>query len=75
MFMHQQQTAFENILGKGEIALNEGYLLFPQCFQFNEITVSSFVHIFDIISLIAIELEEPKTGTSGKGLSDVFFDG
>ena len=31
--MHQQQTAFENVVGKGEIALNEQFLLFPQCFQ------------------------------------------
>ena len=30
---HQQQTAFENIVGKGEIARNEQFLLFPQCFQ------------------------------------------
>ena len=27
-----------------------------------------FVHIFDIISLVAFELEEPKIGISGKGL-------
>ena len=40
---HQQQTAFENIVRKGEI-----------------------VHVFDIISLFAAELEEPKTG---KGLN------
>ena len=49
--MHQQQTAFENIVGKGEIALNEQFLLFPRCFQLNQITVSPFVHIFDIIPL------------------------
>ena len=30
--MHQQQTVFENIVGKGEIAHNEQFLLFPQCF-------------------------------------------
>ena len=66
--MHQQQTAFENIVGKGEIARNEQFLLFPQCFQLNQITVSQFVHIFDIISVFAIELEEPKIGISGKGL-------
>ena len=58
MLMHQQQTAFENIVGKGEIANNKQFLLFPQCFQLNQITVSPFVHIFDIISLFAIELEE-----------------
>ena len=59
---HQQQTAFENIVGKGEIARNEQFLLFPQCFQLNQITVSPFVHIFAIISVFANELEESKIG-------------
>ena len=30
--------------------------------------VSTFVHIFDIISLFSAEFEEPKIGISGKGL-------
>ena len=60
--MHQQQTAFENIVGKGEIARNEQFLLFPQCFLLNQIIVSPFPHIFDISSLFAAELEEPKIG-------------
>ena len=67
---NQQQTAFENIVGKGEIARNEQFLLFPQSFQLNQITVSPFVHIFDIISLFAVDLEEPKIGISGKGLKN-----
>ena len=60
--MYQQQAAFENIVGKGEIACNEQFLLFPQCFLLNQIIVSPFVHIFDIISLLAVELKEPKIG-------------
>ena len=60
--MHQQQTAFENIVGKGEIACNEQFLLFPQCFLLNHIIVSPFVHIFDIIALFAADYEEPKIG-------------
>ena len=60
--MHQQQTAFENIVEKEEIACYEQFLLFPQCFPLHQIIVSLFVHIFDIISLFAAELEEPKTG-------------
>ena len=63
--MHQQQTAFENIVGKREIVQNKQFLLFPHCFQLNQKNVSPFVHIFDIISLFAIELEEPKIGISG----------
>ena len=66
---HQQQTAFENIVGKEEIARNEQFPLFPQCFQLNQITVSPFVHIFGIISLFAVELEVPKISISGKGLT------
>ena len=37
--MHQQQTAFENTVGKGEIAPSEQFLLFPQCFLLNQITI------------------------------------
>ena len=66
--MHQQQTAFENIVGKEEIALNKQFLFFPQCFLPNQITVSPFVHFFDIISVFATELEEPKIGISDKGI-------
>ena len=60
--MHQQKTAFENIVGKEEIARNEQFLLFPQCFLLNQITVSLFVYIFDVISLFAAELKVPKIG-------------
>ena len=44
----QQLTAFENIVGKEEIARNEQFLLFPQCFLFNQKIVAPFVSIFDI---------------------------
>ena len=66
----QQQAVFENIVGKGEIARNEQFLLFPQCFQFNQIVVYPFVHIFDIISILAAEMVKPKIGISVKGLID-----
>ena len=55
-------------MGKGEIARNEQFLLFTQCVILNQITVSPFDHIFDIISLFAAEFENPKIGMSGKGL-------
>ena len=60
--MHQQQTAFENIVEKEEIACIEQFLHFPQCFLLNQIILALFVHIFDIISVLAAELEEPKIG-------------
>ena len=56
-------------MGKEEIARNEQFLHFTQCFLLNRIIVSPFVHIFDIIFLFAVELEEPKIGISGKGLT------
>ena len=60
--MHQQQTAFENIVGKEEIASNKQFHFFPQCFLLRQKIVSHFVNIFDITSLFATELEEPKIG-------------
>ena len=66
--MHQKQTAYEKIVGKGEIAYNKQFLLFQQCFLLNQTTVYPFVHIFDIISLFAAELEEHTIGISSKGL-------
>ena len=54
-------------MGKGEIALYEQFLLFPQCFLLNQVIVSPFVHI---ISLFAAELGEPRIGVSAKGLKD-----
>ena len=78
--MHQQQTAFENIVGKEEIAHNEQFLLFPQCFLLNLKIISPFVNIYDIIPLFAAKLEEPKIGEWDKGLkkaenSAVFLPG
>ena len=66
--MNQQQTAFENIVGREEIAHNEQFLLFPQCFLLNQKISSQFLNIFDIISLFAVQLEEPKIGMWDKGL-------
>ena len=66
---HQQQTAFENIVGQEEIARDEQFLLFPQCFLENQKIVSPFINIFDIIFLFATELEEPKIGLSGMAYS------
>ena len=59
--MHQQQTAFGNIVGKEEIARNEQFLLFPQCFLLSKI-LSPFDYTFDITPLLAAESEEPKFG-------------
>ena len=56
---YQQQTAFENIVGKEEIAHNEQFLLFPQCFLLNRTIVPK---LFIFLTSYAAELEEPKIG-------------
>ena len=63
---HQQQTAFENIVGKGEIAHYEQFLLFPQCFLFNQILYPIRPYI---VSSFAAEFKEPKIGMSCNGLT------
>ena len=60
--MHQQQTAFENIEGKGEIARNEQFPLFPQCFLLNQILVAPNVQFLTSCFLFAAEMYEPKIG-------------
>ena len=62
----------KTLWGKGEIARNEQFLLFPQRILFNQIIVSPFVHTFETISLFAAELEEPKIAISGKGLNKIW---
>ena len=65
---------FEKIVGKGEIARNEQFLLFPKCFLLIQIIVSPFVHMLDVISLFAAEFEASKIGESGKGLNNQQFN-
>ena len=42
LLTHQLQTAFENIVGKEEIACNQHFLLLPQCFLLTQKGKSSF---------------------------------
>ena len=68
--MHQQQTAFKNIVVKEETARKEQFLPFPQCFLLNQKIVSD-LSIFLTACLFAAELEEPEIGISGKGLINI----
>ena len=70
---HQQQKAFEHIVGKEEIACNEQFLLFPKMFSTQSDNCTSFVHIFDFILLFAAELEEPNNYTSFVFISDIIL--
>ena len=69
--MHLHLTAFENIVGKEEIAHYEQISSFPTIFSTQSENSILFVNMFDIISLFAAELAEPKIGMLGKGLTDI----
>ena len=60
--MHQQQTAFEDIVGKENNARNMQFLLFPQCFLLDQIIVSHLSIFLSSYLLFTAELEEPKIG-------------
>ena len=62
---HQQQTAFENIVGK------EAVSPFHTMFSTQSDNCTPFVHILDIIFFFSAELEEPNIGIGGKGLNMV----
>ena len=63
LFKHiNNRLVLKTLWEKGEIARNEQFLLFPQCFLLKQLIVSPFVHTFAITPLFAAELEEPKIG-------------
>ena len=60
--MHQQQTAFENFVGKEEIARNEQFHLFPQCFLLIQKIVPHLAIYLTSYFYFVARLEEPKIG-------------
>ena len=62
-------TAFENIVGKVEIAHKAQFVLFPTIFSTHSDISTSFVHIFNFKFLFTAELEDPKIAILGKGLT------
>ena len=54
--MHLQQTAFESIVVKGEIANYEQFLNLPQCFQLHLSNVISFTDIFYIFGYMFLNM-------------------
>ena len=64
----EERKAFENIVGKGENAGNQHFLLFPQCFllyQKTEIIISVTVNLS---SAYSFNLDKPKIFSFGKEL-------
>ena len=64
---HQQQTAFENIVDKGES--NSSNFSIPTMFSTKSDICIPICPFFDIMPLFAAELGEPKIGISGSGLT------
>ena len=50
--------AFENTVGKGEIARNEQFLLFPQCFSINLENFLPFSSTLKLLSANSFNLED-----------------
>ena len=66
---------FENIVGKGENAGNQHFLLFPQCFQTLPNQISNFhSHLFLGLQN-AFNLDQSRILSFGNGLKDNFVKG
>ena len=61
-------TAVENIAGKEEIARNEQFLLFPQCFLLNRIFVPHLSIFLTRNVYLLLNWKTPKLAYEGKGL-------
>ena len=65
--MHEQQTGFENIVGKEEIAHNEQFLLFPPCFLLDQIIVPSLSIFLTSCIYLLPNWKSPKLAYEVKG--------
>ena len=65
----EQQTSFENIVEKGEIARNEQFLLFPQCFPLNQIMFPNWsIYLYLLLNWKSLKLAYEVKVLSGQGL-------
>ena len=58
--MDQQQTAFENIVGKERLAHNEQFLFFPRCFLPNQIIVPNLTIFLTSYFYLLLNWKSPK---------------
>ena len=63
-----EKNPFENIVGKGENAGSQHFLLFPQCFQPIPKRISVFWGTFILSSAISFNLDQYKNLSFGKVL-------
>ena len=64
---HQQQTSFENIVGKEEIACNKQFLLFPQHFLLSQIIVPHLLIFLTSYFYLLLNWKSPKLTYGVKG--------
>ena len=67
VFMYLQDKSIENTVGKGEIARNKQFLLFPQCFLAILENFPSFSSNLKLSSANSFNMEESKICCLGKG--------
>ena len=68
-----QYKPFENTAGKGEIARNEQFLLFPLCFLAYMVNFPPFSSNLQLSSANSFSLEESKICCFGEGLKQNIF--
>ena len=81
--MPLQQTTFENIVAKREIAQNEQFLLLPQCYQLCLVIIPIFIEMFYCFAKMfskssaaeSLYVGRLKKGLSGSGLDSMYFTG
>ena len=64
-----KEKGFENIVGKGENAGNQHFLLFPQCFLFCQ-TQNFYQHLI-LLSAYAFNLVQSRKLSFDKGLTEL----
>ena len=67
VFTCLQYKSFENTVGKGDIARNEQFLLFPQCFQPFLQNCPPFSSDLELLSVNSFNMEVSKFCRFGKG--------
>ena len=68
--MHQQQTDFENIVEKEEIACYKQFLLFPQCFLLDQIIVPHLSIFLKSYLYLLLNWKSPKLACEVKGYGE-----
>ena len=69
--MHEQQTAFKNIVKKEEIACNEQFFLSPQCFLLRKIYLHLSIFFTSNLYLV-LNQKSPKLANEAQGIVKIW---